>query len=71
MAFIKIGDRRVNMDMVLEYQPVEKLLFNKNHNYSIKFKLINDSEEFFRFFDKLEERDAFIEKLDQKYLDYE
>lgn len=65
--FIKFSDRRINLSLVKDYRPSYKESSGKNY-YSITFKFLDDSTENLNFFDRKDERDSYLEKLDKNLL---
>jgi len=57
--FIKYGDRRINLYSVQEYRPQDE------KNYTILLKYIHGDSEMLYFFEKRDERDDFIKRLDE------
>lgn len=67
--FIIFGDRRINISLVKEYKPVEKspTLLDKTY-YLIKFIFLDGSFDEIHFFERKDERDEYLKKLDQNLL---
>ncbi len=67
--FIKIYDRRINLNIITDYKPIEKdHVFSNKKSYYIKFAFLNNTEEEICFFDKKNERDNFLKILDENLL---
>jgi len=62
--FIKISDRRVNLNSIVEYKPCEHL---KSSYYYIKIRYSNGIEEDI-LFDDTKKRDKFLKCLDDNLL---
>lgn len=56
--FIKYGERRINLNAVVEYKPLQE------KNFFISIKYITGERESLHFFDRKKERDNFIKELD-------
>jgi len=65
--FISFGNRRINIGTVKEYKPVNKSSNNKIY-YIIEFHFLDGKKEDLYFFDKINERDKFLEILDKNFL---
>lgn len=68
--FIQFGDRRINLSIVKEYKPTSKssTLGDKKY-YLIQFKFLDGSTDEIHFFERKDERDEYLNKLDQNLLD--
>ena len=67
--FITFGDRRINMSLVKEYKPLQKssTLGEKTY-YLIQFKFLDGSTDEIHFFERKDERDEYLNKLDKNLL---
>jgi len=62
--FILYGDRRINFLLVKEYKAVSETKIGKTY-HKIKLTFLDGSVDFFHFFDKKDERDEYLKKLDE------
>jgi len=62
--FILYGNRRINFSLVKEYKPTKKTKIEKTY-YCIDFTFLDGKVDQFHFFDKEDERDEFLKKLDK------
>ena len=65
--FISFGDRRINLSLVKEYKPASKSTLGKE-SYLIRLKFLDDSIDDLHFFERKNDRDEYINKLDQNLL---
>ncbi len=65
--FIEYGNKRINMGIVKDYKPYDKSTIIGKY-YQIKFTLITGEEDYFHFFDREEDRDNFLNYLDENLL---
>lgn len=65
--FIIKGEKRINTDFIKEYKPDEKIITNKK-SYYIEITYLDGSSDSYCFFDKKEERDIFLKKMDDLFL---
>jgi hypothetical protein len=66
--FIHFGNRRINLSLVRQYTPVETRSTGKTY-YNIELLFLNGDKELLHFFDKEQERNEFLEKLDQNKIE--
>jgi len=64
MMFIKLGDKRINISLIKEYKPIRKTTLSGEY-FSIELIFLNDSKEEIHFFNKEDDRNAFLDKLDK------
>jgi hypothetical protein len=62
---MKLYERRVNLNTISEYRPLEKYVGTDKTYYSVKIKYIDSKEEEIPFFDDKGKRDEFLENLDK------
>lgn len=62
--FILYGDRRINFSLVKEYKGTQKTSMGKTY-YKIQLTFLNGEKDEFHFFDKKDERDQYLKKLDE------
>jgi hypothetical protein len=65
--FIQFGDRRINLSLVKEYKPASKSSLDKSY-YLIKFTFLDGSHDEIHFFERKDERDEYLKKLDENLL---
>ena len=65
--FIQFGDRRINISLVKEYKPTKKTSMGKDY-YKIQLKFLDGSSDELHFFEREDERDQYLQKLDQNLL---
>jgi hypothetical protein len=65
--FIKIAKRRINVNSINEYVPIEKNLSGKN-DYFIRIKYQNEKEEDLHFFSNEEKMNEYLNFLDNLLL---
>lgn len=64
--FILYADRRINISLVKQYKPIETYSNDLNKSfYKIELMFLNGDKEELYFFDREEERNKFLEKLDK------
>jgi len=63
--FIKINDRRVNLNNIAEYKPTEKYSSDNKKYFLIRIKFANGTEEDVHFLDNEENRNEFLKLLDK------
>ena len=68
--FILFGNRRINLFSVKSYKPIEKSTFDKTY-YKIEFTFLDNNKEELHFFEREDERDEFLKKLDENILNKE
>jgi len=61
--FIQFGIRRINLSLVKEYRPKEN-----NHSHFIEFTYLDGSKDQIHFFEKKDEMEKYLEKLDKNLL---
>jgi len=66
-VFIQLGNRRINISLVKEYKAKDKSTITGKY-YQIELTFLDGSKDEIHFFDKKEERNEFIEKLDKNLL---
>lgn len=66
--FIHFGNRRINLSLVRQYTSTENKSINKTY-YSIELLFLDGDKELLHFFDKEEERNEFLQKLDQNKIE--
>lgn len=66
--FIKFGNRRINLFLIKEYEPISKLSSGKTH-YSIYLKYFDNSSEYLNFFASQNQRNIYLDVLDKNLLD--
>jgi hypothetical protein len=66
--FIHFGNRRINLSLVRQYTPAETRSTDKTY-YNIELLFLNGDKELLHFFDKEQERNEFLEKLDQNKIE--
>ena len=62
--FILFGNRRINLSSVKSYKPTEKSTLDKTY-YKIEFTFLDNMKDELHFFDKKDERDEYLKKLDE------
>jgi len=62
--FISFGDRRINLSLVRQYKPINKSTLDKTY-YQIEFLFLDGSKDNLHFFERKEEREEFLKKLDE------
>ena len=65
--FIRFGDRRINLSAVKWYKSKDKSTVTGTY-YQIELTFLGGEKEELHFFKEEEDRDKFIEKLDQNLL---
>jgi hypothetical protein len=69
--FITFGDRRINISWVKEYRPLTKeYSVGNKKSYLIQFKFLDDTVEEIYFFERKEDRDEYLQKLDENLLKF-
>jgi len=63
--FILFGNRRINLSLVKEYKPTEKISFQNKKSYMIEFTYLDGKKDEIHFFEKEEERNIYLKKLDE------
>jgi len=61
--FILFGDRRINLELIKQYKPLEK-----SSSYLIELIYLDGSKEDLYFFDRKDERNEYLDKLDKNLL---
>jgi len=65
--YIEFGNRRINFSVVKEYKPIDISTLGKP-SYHIRLTFINDTTDELHFFEKKDDRDEYIKKLDENLL---
>lgn len=65
--FIAFGNRRINISLVKDYQPITKSSIGKEY-YLIQFKFLDGSTDEIHFFEKEGERNEYLKYLDKNFL---
>ena len=65
--FIAYGDKRINMAVVKNYKPYNKSTIEGTY-YQIELTLLTGEKDYLHFFKKQEDRDNFLDYLDQNLL---
>lgn len=61
--FFEYGEERINIDLIKSYKPS-----NKDKDFTIILKFIDNTERVFHFFDREEDRNNFLIFLDKNLL---
>ena len=62
--FISFGDRRINLSLVKQYNPIKKTSNEKTY-YIIEFTFLDDKKEELYFYDREKERNEYLKNLDE------
>ena len=65
--FVLKGDKRINLNKVREYRPIEKILLKDKH-FMVEFIYDDGAREEFNFFDDERWRNQMIITLDKMFL---
>lgn len=67
--FVIFGKKRINMSLVKEYKPIEKISpTSKTPYHFIELIFLDGVKEELHFFDKEKDRDEYLNHLDQNLL---
>lgn len=61
--FIRKGDRRINLEFIKEYKPIEKA-----GNFYVDITFIDGTKDSYSFFNKEDEQSKFLKMLDDHFL---